>query len=66
MHRVSGSVPVLYADGSTLVADWSHILQCWAEHFESVLNQPSVCARRYPTVGSGHASGLPSDHAGSR
>ena len=40
--KVSSSVPVWSADSSSLLTDRNQILQCWAEHFESVLNQPSI------------------------
>ncbi|XP_063600380.1 uncharacterized protein LOC134776560 [Penaeus indicus] len=36
----SGSSPLLRADGDTLITD-REILECWAEHFDSVLNRPS-------------------------
>lgn len=40
--RSTGSTPIHSKDGSTLIADREKILHRWAEHFESVLNQPSV------------------------
>ena len=33
--------PVLSADGTSLLTDKEAILKRWAEHFDSVLNQPS-------------------------
>ena len=39
--KVSGSVPVWSADGSKLISDKRQILQRWADHFETVLNQSS-------------------------
>ena len=39
--KVSDSVPVWSADGSKLISDKRQILQCWADHFETVLNQLS-------------------------
>ena len=39
--RDSGSTPVLSKDGSTMITDRELILKRWAEHFESVLNQPA-------------------------
>ena len=40
--RGSGSAPVWSKDGHTLIADQELIIKRWAEHFESVLNQPAV------------------------
>ena len=40
--RDSGSTPVRFKDGSTLISDREKILHRWAEHFETVLNQPSI------------------------
>ena len=40
--RDSGSTPVRSKDGSTLITDREKILHRWAEHFETVLNQPSL------------------------
>nr|VZI24628.1 unnamed protein product [Spirometra erinaceieuropaei] len=37
-----GSAPLLSADGSTLLTEKTQILQRWAEHFQGVLNRPSV------------------------
>ncbi|KAF7244347.1 Craniofacial development protein 2 [Varanus komodoensis] len=37
----SGSSPLLDSDGATLITEKTLILQCWAEHFQSVLNHPS-------------------------
>jgi len=34
------SSPVRDIDG-TLLTDKAHILKCWADHFQSMLNQPS-------------------------
>jgi Reverse transcriptase (RNA-dependent DNA polymerase) len=42
MDLVTGSIPVRSKDGFTLITGHKHILKCWAEHFESVLNQPAV------------------------
>ena len=39
--RDSGSEPVRSRDGTTLITDRAGILSRWAEHFHSVLNQPS-------------------------
>ena len=40
--RDSGSAPVRSKDGTTLITDQDQILKRWAEHFETVLNQPAV------------------------
>jgi hypothetical protein len=40
--RDSGYIPVRSKDRSTMITDHEHILNRWAEHFESVLNQPAV------------------------
>ena len=37
----SSAIPLLSADGSTLLTDKDAILKKWAEHFNSVLNRPS-------------------------
>nr|VZI31915.1 unnamed protein product [Spirometra erinaceieuropaei] len=37
-----GTAPLLSADGSTLLTEKTQILQRWAEHFQGVLNRPSV------------------------
>ena len=37
----SGAIPLLSADGSTLITDKDDILKGWGEHFNSVLNHPS-------------------------
>ena len=37
----TGSSPLLSVDESTLITDKEHILERWAEHFDSVLNRPS-------------------------
>ena len=37
----SGTTPLLSADGTSLLNDKEAILKRWAEHFDSVLNQPS-------------------------
>ena len=37
----SSSPPLFSADGNTLILDKDKILECWAEHFDSVLNRPS-------------------------
>jgi hypothetical protein len=39
--RDSGTIPILAADGSTMITDRTGILNRWAEHFEGVLNQAS-------------------------
>ncbi|VDM01693.1 unnamed protein product [Schistocephalus solidus] len=39
---VKGAVPLLRADGTTLLTEKSKILKRWAEHFRSVRNQPST------------------------
>ena len=39
--KSSGAIPLLSADGSTLLTDKDAILKRWAEHFDSVLNRPS-------------------------
>ncbi|VDL91648.1 unnamed protein product [Schistocephalus solidus] len=39
---VKGAVPHLSADVTTLLTEKSQILKRWAEHFRSVLNQPST------------------------
>ncbi|KAI8781716.1 cytochrome P450 2D20 [Biomphalaria glabrata] len=38
----SGSSPLLNADGTILLTDKEEILKRWAEHFEKVLNTPSI------------------------
>lgn len=38
----SGSFPLLNSDGTVLLTEKTQILQRWAEHFEAVLNCPSV------------------------
>ena len=38
----SGSPPVRSKDGTTMITDQDQILKRWAEHFETVLNQPAV------------------------
>ena len=38
---VSGSSPMLSADGSTLITDKNELLERWARHFDGVLNRPS-------------------------
>nr|VZI14314.1 unnamed protein product [Spirometra erinaceieuropaei] len=37
-----GTAPLLSADGNTLLTEKTQILQRWAEHFQGVLNRPSV------------------------
>ena len=37
----SGTIPLLSADGTSLLTDKEAILKRWAEHFNSVLNRPS-------------------------
>nr|VZI48617.1 unnamed protein product [Spirometra erinaceieuropaei] len=37
-----GTAPLLSADGSNLLTEKTQILQRWAEHFQGVLNRPSV------------------------
>ncbi|VDL96091.1 unnamed protein product [Schistocephalus solidus] len=39
---VKGTAPLLSADGRTLLTEKTKILTRWAEHFQSVLNQPST------------------------
>jgi len=39
--RDSGSVPMRSEDGDMLITDRAGIMSRWAEHFKSVLNQPS-------------------------
>nr|VZI05408.1 unnamed protein product [Spirometra erinaceieuropaei] len=41
----NGIVPLLSADGSTLLNETTQILQRWAEHFQDVLNRRSVIER---------------------
>ena len=38
----SGASPLLSADGTMLITDKVKILERWAEHFQDVLNSPSV------------------------
>ena len=38
---ISGSSPMLSADGSTLITDKTEIVDRWVEHFNGVLNWPS-------------------------
>ena len=38
----SGTTPLLSKDGSTRLTDKTAIIKRWAEHFDSVLNRPSV------------------------
>ena len=40
--KSSGATPLLSADGSTHLTDKDAILKRWAEHFNSVLNRPSL------------------------
>ena len=40
--RSSGTIPLLSADGSTLLTDEDTILKWWVEHFDSVLNRLSI------------------------
>ena len=37
-----GSTPIYAADGQTLIKDQIGILNCWAEHFNSILNRVST------------------------
>ena len=37
----SGTIPLLSADGTSLLTDKEAILKRWAEHFDGVLNRPS-------------------------
>ena len=37
----SGTIPLLSADGTSLLTDKEAVLKRWAEHFDGVLNQPS-------------------------
>ena len=39
--KSSGTIPLLSADGSTLLTDKNAILKIWTEHYNSVLNRPS-------------------------
>ncbi|VDM04140.1 unnamed protein product [Schistocephalus solidus] len=39
---VKGATPLLSANGRTLLTEKTQILTRWAEHFQSVLNQPST------------------------
>jgi hypothetical protein len=38
----SGTSPLLSADGATVITDKGDILKRWAEHFDSILNRPSL------------------------
>ncbi|VDL97880.1 unnamed protein product [Schistocephalus solidus] len=37
---IKGAAPLLCADGTTLLTEQAQILKHWAEHFQSVFNQP--------------------------
>ncbi|BHF81449.1 hypothetical protein SprV_0702457900 [Sparganum proliferum] len=37
-----GTVPLLSADGTTLLTEKTQMLQLWAEHFRGLLNRPSA------------------------
>ena len=39
--QISGTIPLLSADGTSLLTDKGATLKRWAEHFDSVLNRPS-------------------------
>ena len=39
--QISGTTPLLSADGTSLLTDKEAMLERWAEHFNSVLNRPS-------------------------
>ena len=39
---ILGSMPIYAADGQTLIKDQIGILNCWAEHFNSILNRVST------------------------
>ena len=39
--HTSGAIPLLSADGTSLLTDIEAVLKRWAEHFDSVLNRPS-------------------------
>ena len=41
-RTTSGTSPLLNIDGTTLITDKEDILKRWAEHFDSILNRPSV------------------------
>ena len=51
----SGAIPLLSADGSTLLTDKEAILERWAEHFKSVPNRTSTVnnnvINRLPQIG---------------
>ncbi|XP_063601113.1 uncharacterized protein LOC134777205 [Penaeus indicus] len=55
----SGSSPLFGADGDTLITDREMILECWAEHFDSVLNSPfsinDEAIERLPQAPTNHA-----------
>ena len=38
----SGTTPLLSADGTSLLTDKEAFLKRWAEHFDGVLNRPSI------------------------
>nr|VZI32969.1 unnamed protein product [Spirometra erinaceieuropaei] len=58
-----GTVPILSADGNTLLTEKTQILQRWAEHFRGVLNRPSVISdaaiERLPQVETNVVLDLP-------
>nr|VZI45681.1 unnamed protein product [Spirometra erinaceieuropaei] len=58
-----GTAPLLSADGNTLLTEKTQILQRWAEHFQGVLNRPSVISdaaiERLPQVESNVDLDLP-------
>nr|VZI14717.1 unnamed protein product [Spirometra erinaceieuropaei] len=37
---IKGTAPLLSVDGGTLLTETAHVLQRWAEHFQSVINRP--------------------------
>ena len=53
----SGTIPLLSADGTSLLTDKEAILKRWAEHFDSVLNRPSSinddAIKRYQQTSTG-------------
>ena len=41
-NQSCGATPLTSADGTTRITDRSEILRRWAEHFDDVLNRPSI------------------------
>ena len=39
--HTSGNIPLVSADGTSLLTDIEAVLKRWAEHFDSVLDRPS-------------------------